>query len=845
MLCRIKITIGSETHDVPDTDIRNWDEIMLTIERKDYGGITRSFSSEFQFIGSAYTLLYNEYLSKNVLGEASISFYTITNNWTYVKQFVCRLDFTSVSFDGYTFRINAIDDSLAACIKSKKSSKYEFKIGSDITQDVDLNFDRVKMSNTATFIINGESIEGSSSMKLPWTSTAIRTYVNSTNTDSYENSPVLFEDEDTTAGSFFLRVEKDTDFIDILSDITIRCASLTAHVALYKFANTNPNFDSSYQQIVDLYYSDKSRMLARHYLGLFATEAELKSSYPIPESNVWAIVGKNEDEGIRWYAPKTFWTPKSIWINSGEKGNTYIYQNSVRNMDIQNEVVKARIVSPKAGDQYVIIYKLYNPDWPSVSSWQELISSKISVTWESRGKSVPISTIRPETLLNSLLLKVCNNTINSIGHISTYDSRIKQTYLLPAESIRGIIGAKVYSSFNDFAEWMNAVFGYTYYLGEAKEPTFKATRQYDALDSTTSPNYLNEQCPVTGIGKITLFKLYNKFLVYNTETAQYYSQWNDSDYKYYNDATTGNIRHDVLYENMQKRGEFLYFDDNYTSYVYDGNINLFDKVRQDVYFVHMSELYESNEVKQIENIKNCEYSIENSMIFSSLTIGYDKQDYGKENGRDEFNFSVHYDTDVTAIESKFELTSKYRPDCYGLEFTAQERDKDTTDNDSDDNIFFALCKIIQTSIEEVDSSGNKITKTTNTLVIDRSSTLSGMLSDSVFGGEYAPIKCIASNKKYLATMAPNFKLRYASSDGNSDVVIDGESIKKDIDLSGRLFTIGILSFSTDDTILPSDLNGYFSVTNNGVTYKGYLQKAEIKFVKNEGTKYTLIVKSIE
>lgn len=88
-------------------------------------------------------------------------------------------------------------------------------------------------------------------------------------------------------------------------------------------------------------------------------------------------------------------------------------------------------------------------------------------------------------------------------------------------------------------------------------------------------------------------------------------------------------------------------------------------------------------------------------------------------------------------------------------------------------------------------------------------------------------------------------MEFASSEGNSDVVIDGVSEKADILISERSFTVGELSFETGDTEIPSDLSGYVVVTNVGKTYKGYLSNVSYNLGRSEAVKYTLIVKEAQ
>ena len=58
------------------------------------------------------------------------------------------------------------------------------------------------------------------------------------------------------------------------------------------------------------------------------------------------------------------------------------------------------------------------------------------------------------------------------------------------------------------------------------------------------------------------------------------------------------------------------------------------------------------------------------------------------NGRDEFRFTTEYTTGIDITDNVLELISPYRADVYGIEFLSQKRGQDTTDSESDNDVFF-------------------------------------------------------------------------------------------------------------------------------------------------------------
>lgn len=342
-------------------------------------------------------------------------------------------------------------------------------------------------------------------------------------------------------------------------------------------------------------------------------------------------------------------------------------------------------------------------------------TSHISVEFYGREKPINIYVIKPVSLINRLLTSINGEKEGVTCEIvSGVDSRLDNTLIVSAESIRGIEDAKIYTSYTKFVKWMEAEFGFV---------------------------------PVVGENKVT--------------------------------------------------------------------------------FVHRDSLFQDVQIKDFtENSREFEYSVNSSLIYSSIKVGYDKQDYDSVNGRDEFHFTNEYLTGITLTDNVLDLISPYRADAYGIEFLAAKRGEDTTDSKSDNDIFFVGAEL----------SGDKY----ELIRIP----ISGVISpDTMFNAMYSQHHMIKANEKFIGAFTD--RLEFASSEGNSDVVIDGLSEKADILISERSFTVGELSFETGDTEIPSDLSGYVVVTNGGKTYKGYLSNVSYNLGRSEAVKYTLIAKEAQ
>lgn len=339
-------------------------------------------------------------------------------------------------------------------------------------------------------------------------------------------------------------------------------------------------------------------------------------------------------------------------------------------------------------------------------------TSHVSVEFYGREKPINIHIIKPISLINRILTSINGKKEGVTCEIASgVDSRLDNTLIVAAESIRGIEDAKIYTSYTKFVKWMEAEFGFV---------------------------------PVVGETKVT--------------------------------------------------------------------------------FVHRDSLFQNVQIKDFaDNSREFEYTVNSSLIYSGIKVGYDKQDYDSVNGRDEFHFTNEYSTGITLTDNVLELISPYRADAYGIEFLSSKRGEDTTDSESDNDIFFVGAEL----------SGDKY----KLIRIP----ISGVISpDTMFNAMYSQRYMIKANEKFIGAFTD--RLEFASSEGNSDVVIDGVSEKSDILISGRSFIVGELSFETGDTEIPSDLSGYVVVTNGGKTYKGYLRNVSYNLGRSEAVKYTLIVK---
>ena len=859
MLTKYYLEIDGTKTEIPTRCIKNWDEVMCAYKRADYSGVIRSFTSQFEFVHEAYDMLMALYLRDGFEAVAVLSLCTITDRWEWEERFVAPIDFSSITWDNYVLRVNCIDNSLAALIKANKGTKYEFVVGKDIAVAEKLSYDRIKMSNSVSHEVTGNGdgkSDGSVAMVQSSDLRRLPTYVVG-DAETYENSPISYGDEADSSGSYFIKIVNpvsvltlDMEFNYYGSKVPFNAVVTNAEIYLMKFDSANPDINGNYVSLGTVFSVKETDWQGsnRQCVGCFSSLDALQEAYPNPPQDVYAIIGKSSKVGeckAVYFTPVTI-NVKTEWV----QGEPAITTNGHRGDEVvvckeRRFISRFDLSQYPSGSMFALVYKcdMTKDGMWSPETFRVMLKSKIKTYWESQAKPIEIDAFSPTNVLAALLNKVGDGKINVRPHIDDSDARLPKTYILAAESVRNIPGAKFYSSFQEYCSWIEAVFGYTYYISDVQKSPYIGTEPFDGEHDLQDGVLVDEDCPDADMSDLVFITGHGVFAVLNGSDGKYYTKWgngnNHEDWTAYNDASTGKARKDKIYVDSVLGYAYEVADD-YSLASYSGDPQLCSLDFQDIYFVPRSKLFDGLRVVKISNVRDLQYTVTNDLIFSTVVAGYDKQDYDAECGRDEWNFSAQYVTGIELNSNKIELISKYRADCYGLEFMAQKRAQDTTDNESDDTVFFVHCKITTTTEGEGDE-----TVETNTLVIDRTSQINGALSDTVFNGEYSPYKCIRANEGYIAAIKESIKLKFASFDGNTSVNVDGVYGNDDIQLGKQLFTAGEIEFTTDDVDEPVNANDLIEVEYGGIVYRGFLQEAIFKYANNEAVKYKLIVKDIE
>lgn len=807
MITKYILHIGLDDYELKYDDLRNWDDILCSYKRNEFEGILRSFTSSFEFVNHARELLMSLYLRDGFAAQASIEVLTMNDCWGFDKRFECPLDFSTIQLENSVLSINSVESDLETLIKGNKSTTYEYAIGTAIEPDDTFYFDRLPMQESVLFeFTKGTSWDDRPDIivsfhqnELPW--------IGSISSEIAVNGCIQWNDDQTNdPDSYMLKAIKSCR-LKMTYDVTwLANRYITQRIALAVNIRRNGEYVSNNLTggnggyFIDM---PESNVL---FLGQFTSSEALPSpeeypnSYVIIDEKVWVVVTR----GAFTY-----------WQNTDQTESEYFANNT------SGEVV----LNLQEGDEVVMTH--------TCNSFVQVQFTKTAFkfSWFGIGEPMEIDVFKPRTVAMQLLRNISAGEVNVNVAISSHDPRLADTWIISSQSIRGLADAKITSSFDDFCNWMTTVFGYVYYLEEAVANPYIGIREVEMYEYSpwqfVASKYHGDVSPEN----IVYIVESSRFMYWGDDGKLYISWDGDEEYS----GEDGHPRTDMLFLLRElDENNYYYFE----SYVegeplmpirYEHSIDNLHKPVQTLRFVHRSEIFRDDApIFVFENCRDLKYSVDTNAIYASVNVGYDKKDYNSINGRDEFNFNNTYTLGCCVSDKSLSLKSKYRADCYGIEFEAQKRGKDTTDSSSDSNVFFALLK----------SEEGK-------LVADRDITIENAISDKVFNGAFSPMACIRANAGLIGLQAEDVLLTFASSEGNTSVVINGEGMSDNLQLSERFATCGILEFTTDEIDERVANGAIIEVREEDVVYRGYLKEVDVSYSREEVATYQLIVKEIE
>jgi hypothetical protein len=240
--------------------------------------------------------------------------------------------------------------------------------------------------------------------------------------------------------------------------------------------------------------------------------------------------------------------------------------------------------------------------------------------------------------------------------------------------------------------------------------------------------------------------------------------------------------------------------------------------------------------------------------FNTIKVGPQSQNYdaalGAVNGKLEFNNTFNYTTPVTRKTKDLDLSSPYRTDSLGIEFTRINLDgKTTTDNSSDNDVF-----IIHTEKVAITEPGQGAVYRLNR---DLNPFATGVLdTSSVFNLYLSPGQCFKRNGRFIHScfyQQEAQKLVFQTTDKNEDltftmpggiVIKDAEDVEisRLLDPLFRPVSLEIEVPSPVDLFEILDRNPVkaFSWTFEGVLYMGIPVDASCEPYTADKQTYTML-----
>jgi len=456
MLTKYILTLDATVYEVPDECLANWDDISFSLSRTGYSGVMRSYSTQFVFVGIIRKRIWEYYLANGFNATGSIAVYIISNTHEWVKQFESPLDFSSIENEEGKLTINAIDNSLAARIKSMKGQKWQFPVENFEREQI--NIRRISFANFAKY-------------NLPVRDNAAG---NVNVTFDEENSAVIstqyVEPCDEVAGAaqdnnrFFAKINtapSPSIRINWYGRVRKRLIDVeNNNIAELQLGYWVDDNDPHFQLWSTLcnndiskefrYGSIRNRWIGgqRHanYTSLDALKAAAASYdgiaglYP----GYFGVVGSNA------YPSAAYWTDNMVYMYQGN-GN-WISRVAPGDYKEDLEMSASATLNELGTDMYPMLRLTNSMTW---------FNSTMEMTWNDEpGEPTIIGGISPLELLQRIVSSISEGATASIDADS--NGVIAKTYIFAAEALRKLPEAKIYTTFQQFADWMETVFGYTY-----------------------------------------------------------------------------------------------------------------------------------------------------------------------------------------------------------------------------------------------------------------------------------------------------------------------------------------------------------------------------------------------
>lgn len=399
-IIKIELTLGENTYNI--SQLVNTKDCLLKQMRDKTSGVELSLTAPIEFYKQAAQLLHQEWQSKGIHGQASISLYLrhyIHNTYTLMKKW--RLNFGTYEWSNGTVKLKAAEFSLQHYLKANQRTKYDIPVRGDSDKAIEavngwqMRYDRMQLVAQAGYIISEmESREISIGSGIYY----YYPYISNT---SVENPPDAVKH--------------------------------TAQDQNERYVDSSNNY----------FFKAERDVKTNIYLDFKVEIVRSKQAYFAPKLY---LVCKNEatDED-RIFSLGKFGEPQ-------QEDGKFIYSLNV-NQNIENHPFSNLV----QGDR-LSLRASFDGDAAGVDVTvrflrrTEQIDPSINIQWSTIGRRLYIDTIDPNLLLQRL--------IDLMAPGAGYRASIKwgdigyHPVLIAAESIRGYDTANIHTSFDDFHEWM-------------------------------------------------------------------------------------------------------------------------------------------------------------------------------------------------------------------------------------------------------------------------------------------------------------------------------------------------------------------------------------------------------
>ena len=222
--------------------------------------------------------------------------------------------------------------------------------------------------------------------------------------------------------------------------------------------------------------------------------------------------------------------------------------------------------------------------------------------------------------------------------------------------------------------------------------------------------------------------------------------------------------------------------------------------------------------------------------YTSVEIGYDKQDYDSVNGRCEANGTFCFTTGFIARkDNKLKLISPYRGDSMGIEFLCQEVDKDnkqakqeTTDIKSDNDVFFVA----------LTDNGAQYTEYRENEIVDTE------LGVRMFNAPFNPYFLVKYNESLISVNTKKIKFKSTDMSRTASItgVPDKGNIYVDQQVGNKLFEPIEYNFAAGhwQKTPPAELrDGLIHFEWEGKVLKGFIKQIRKNYAAETETTWVL------